>query len=241
MDTAAFFIRRTSSGILFTLLAFLAYVAVTGIVFILDYNRKERQLTEVRVTTTMSQIRSHFIFNVLNAISGMCKYDPEKADDTVVRFARYLRNNIDIMEHDKNIPFAADLRQLEDYVMLEQVRFGDKLEFYTDVETDQFMIPPLILQPVVENAIKHGISKKQSDGTIILRTRDAGENIVITVEDDGVGFDTQELSKEKSVGLKNIRFRLHHLVNGTLDIASEEGKGTIVTITIPKKEDESCT
>ena len=247
-DLLLHYFAETSVGMLFTLGAILCYSMLEGIRMLIRYTEQKNaleemhtQLTLSRTTTMMSQIRSHFVFNILNAISGMCKYDPEKADDTVVRFARYLRNNIDIMEHDKNIPFAADLRQLEDYVMLEQVRFGDKLEFYTDVETDQFMIPPLILQPVVENAIKHGISKKQSDGTIILRTRDAGENIVITVEDDGVGFDTQELSKEKSVGLKNIRFRLHHLVNGTLDIASEEGKGTIVTITIPKKEDESCT
>lgn len=80
----------------------------------------------------MSQIRSHFVFNILNAISGMCKCDPQKADDTIVCFARYLRNNIDIMEDDKNIPFTTELRQLEDYIMLEQVRFSDKLEFYTD-------------------------------------------------------------------------------------------------------------
>ena len=102
------------------------------------------------------------------------------------------------------------------------------------------MIPPLILQPVVENAIKHGISKKQSAGTIILRTYATDRDIVITVEDDGVGFDVRELLKEKSVGIRNIRFRLHHLVNGTLDIESEIGKGTIVTITIPRKEAEAC-
>lgn len=186
----------------------------------------------------MSQIRSHFVFNILNAISGMCKYDPEKADDTVVRFARYLRNNIDIMQEDKNIPFATDLRQLEDYVALEQVRFGDKIEFYTDAETMDFMIPPLILQPVVENAIKHGISKKTGNGTIILRTRRQGETVVITVEDDGIGFDMAELDKEKSIGLKNIRFRLEHLINGTFDISSEVNKGTVVTITIPKQEEE---
>ena len=247
-DLLLHYFAETSEGMLFTLCAILCYSMLEGIRMLIRYTNQKNELEEMniqltlsRTTTMMSQIRSHFVFNVLNAISGMCKYDPEMADDTVVRFARYLRNNIDIMEDDRNIPFATDLRQLEDYVALEQVRFGDKLEFYTDIETDQFLIPPLILQPVVENAIKHGVSKKQSDGTIILRTRDAGESVIITVEDDGVGFDMQELSKEKSVGLKNIRFRLHHLANGTLDIASEVGKGTTVTITIPKKEDGSCT
>lgn len=242
VDLLLYYFAETSVGMLFTLCAILCYSMLEGIRLLINYTHQknaleemETQLTLSRTTTMMSQIRSHFVFNILNAISGMCKYDPEKADDTIVRFARYLRSNIDIMEDDKNIPFATDLKQLEDYVMLEQVRFGDKIEFYTDIEADQFMIPPLILQPVVENAIKHGISKKQADGTIILRTRDMEENIVITVEDDGVGFDVQELNKEKSVGIKNIRFRLRHLVNGTLDIVSEVGKGTTVTIIIPKK------
>lgn len=245
VDLLLYYFAETSAGMLFTLGALLCYSLLEGARLFIGYTEQKNALKEMetrltlsRTTTMMSQIRSHFVFNILNAISGMCKYDPEKADDTIVRFARYLRSNIDIMENDKNIPFTTDLKQLEDYVILEQVRFGDKIEFYTDIEADQFMLPPLILQPVVENAIKHGVSKKHTDGTIILRTRDTGENIVITVEDDGVGFNLEELNKEKSVGLKNIRFRLHHLVNGTLDIASEVGKGTTVTITIPKKETE---
>lgn len=242
VDLLLYYFSETSGGILFTIGAILCFSMLEGIRLLISFNEQknalqemETQLTLSRTTTMMSQIRSHFVFNILNAISGMCKYDSEKADDTVVRFARYLRNNIDIMENDKNIPFTTELRQLEDYVILEQVRFGDKIEFYTDIEADQFMIPPLILQPVVENAIKHGVSKKLTNGTIILHTRDKGDNIVITVEDDGVGFNIEELNKEKSVGLRNIRFRLYHLVNGTLDIVSEVGKGTTVTITIPKK------
>lgn len=247
IDLVLYYYAESSSGMLYTLGAILCFSMLESFRLIVNYTEKKNELEEMmnklamsRTMTMMSQIRSHFVFNLLNAISGMCKYDPEKADDTIVRFARYLRSNIDIMENDQNIPFATDLNQLEDYVMLEQVRFGDKVEFYTDIETDQFMIPPLILQPVVENAIKHGISKKQTNGTIVLRTRDAGDHVVITVEDDGVGFDMEELDKEKSVGIRNIRFRLQHLVDGTLDIASEVGKGTTVTITIPKKETETC-
>lgn len=250
-DLILYYFAESSAGMLCTLGAILWSSIMEGIRLLLSYTEQKialeemkTQLTLSRTTTMMSQIRSHFVFNLLNAISGMCKYDPEKADATVVRFARYLRNNIDIMEDDKNIPFTTDLRQLEDYVALEQVRFGDKVEFYTDIEADQFMIPPLILQPVVENAIKHGVSKKLTNGTIILRTRDKGGYVEITVEDDGVGFSKEELKKEKSVGLRNIQFRLEHLVNGTFDIASEVGKGTVVTITIPKNggchEDYLC-
>lgn len=247
IDMFIYYVKDSANGLLFVLISILFYVLLEGIRIFSSYleqrqmlEEKEVQLTLSRITTMVSQIRSHFVFNILNAISGMCKYDPEKADETVVRFARYLRNNIDIMEDDKPINFSTELAHLEDYVLLEQIRFGDKITFYADVKEDQFLIPPLILQPVVENAIKHGITKKQAGGTVILRTWEEGEQIKISVEDDGVGFEMEALEKEKSVGLKNIRYRLHHLMRGTLEIKSEVGAGTTVTITIPKKEEESC-
>lgn len=247
LDMFIYYTQDNAYGLFFVLITIICYVFIEGIQMFVVYIRqkqileeKETQLTLSRITTMASQIRSHFVFNILNAISGMCKYDPEKADETIVRFARYLRNNIDIMEDDKPILFADELGRLEDYVVLEQVRFGDHIEFYTDVKFDQFLMPPLILQPIVENAIKHGLTKKQDGGTIVLRTWEDGENIKISVEDDGVGFETAELEKENSVGLKNIRYRLHHLMHGTLDIVSEVDVGTIVTITIPKKESEIC-
>lgn len=246
-DMLIYYIKGSSSGLLFVLIGIFCYVLIEAIQIFFSYadqkqllEEKETQLTLSRITAMMSQIRSHFVFNILNAISGMCKYDPEKADETVVRFARYLRNNIDIVEDDKPVLFSTELVHIEDYVILEQIRFGDKIEFYADVEVDQFMIPPLIIQPVVENAIKHGVTKKQEGGTVVLRTWEDEENIKISVEDDGVGFELSELEKEKSVGLKNIRYRLHHLVNGTLNIKSQTGSGTVVTISIPKKEVKLC-
>lgn len=242
IDLLIYYFHNTSFNMIYTLIAILFYSLLEGTHLLFNYIEQKTALEEMktqlslsRTATMMSQIRSHFVFNILNAISGMCKYNPEMADETVVRFARYLRNNIDIMENDKNIPFSTDLKQLEDYVALEQVRFGDKIEFCTDIEESNFMIPPLIIQPVVENAIKHGVSKKQGNGTIILRTRSSGDNVIITVEDDGIGFDPAELQKEKSVGIRNIGFRLEHLVGGRLDLQSELGKGTTVTITIPKE------
>lgn len=237
-----------SGGLRFVLVAILCFVVIEGARIISDFVRqkqmleeKETQLVLSRVTTMMSQIRSHFVFNILNAISGMCKYDPEKADETIVRFARYLRNNIGIMEDDSPVPFARELSRLEDYVVLEQVRFGDRIEFCTDIRADQFVIPPLILQPVVENAIKHGLTKKEAGGTVWLRTWEDSENIKISVEDDGVGFVPEELEKKDSVGIRNIRYRLKHLAHGTLEIESQVDVGTTVTITIPKKECKSCT
>ena len=192
------------------------------------------QLRNSRVVLAMSQIRTHFIFNVLNAISGMCKYDPEKADETIVRFARYLRSNIDILQDDEQVPFSKELEHLEDYLALEQIRFEDKIHFVKDIEVQDFKIPPLVLQPLVENAIKHGLMSKPAGGTIVLRTREDKKHIVITVSDDGVGFKREDLEKEGSVGLRNVQFRLQHMVHGSLEIEGEQDKGTCITITIPR-------
>ena len=191
------------------------------------------ELRNSRIVLALSQIRTHFIFNVLNAISGMCKYDPEKADETVVRFARYLRNNIDIMQEDEMVLFTKELEHLEDYVILEQVRFGDKIQFQPEMEETDFKIPPLVLQPIVENAIKHGLLETPMGGTIRLHTGKEKDNIIITVTDDGAGFEPDGIHKKNSVGLDNVSFRLKHMVNGRLEIESSPGKGTTVTIIMP--------
>lgn len=198
----------------------------------------EGELKHSRIVLAMSQIRTHFIFNILTAISGMCEYDPKKADETILRFSRYLRSNIDIMEEDCPETFERSMKHLEDYVALEQIRFGDRIRFEKDLEITNFKIPPLILQPVVENGIRHGLLPRASGGTIFLRTRKEKDQVVITIADDGVGFEPGEEKKDGSVGLSNVRFRLSHMMNGRLEIESSPGQGTKVTITIPCKEAE---
>ena len=197
-------------------------------------------LENSRILMAMNQIRTHFIFNVLNAISGMCKYDPEKADRTVVRFARYLRTNIDIMQSDVPVIFNAALRHVEDYIALEQIRFGDTVRFVTDIEEDYFALPPLVLQPLVENAIKHGLNPKPGGGTITLRTRIEGDSVCVSVHDDGVGFDPKLPARDGSVGLQNVRFRLEHIMHGSLTMDSAPGEGTTATIRIPLEEATKC-
>ena len=192
-----------------------------------------QELRNSRIILAMSQIRTHFIFNVLNAISGMCKYDPEKADETIVCFARYLRSNIDIMQKDEPISFSKELKHLKDYVALEQVRFGDKIQFLTDIQTPDFPLPPLVLQPLVENSIKHGLLVKEEGGTIWLSTKQEKGKIIITIRDDGAGFDPDAVQTGNSVGISNVRFRLEHMMRGSLEIESIREQGTTVTITIP--------
>jgi len=190
-------------------------------------------LQQSRIVLAMSQIRAHFIFNLLNAISGMCKYDPEKADATLIRFARYLRGNIDVMQEDRLESFHSTLHHLEDYIALEQVRFGDRIRFRTEIGFSDFSLPPLVLQPLVENAIKHGLMNKAEGGTITLSTRRSGDHVVITVADDGVGFPVEEPVNKSSVGLSNVRFRLEQLADGHMELESTPGEGTVVTVTIP--------
>ncbi|MGN0465793.1 MAG: sensor histidine kinase [Lachnospiraceae bacterium] len=191
------------------------------------------KLRNSRIILSTSQIRSHFIFNILNAVSGMCEYDPKKADETLIRFSRYLRKNIDIMREDVPEPFFKSMSHLEDYIALQQVRFGDKIRFEKELEVTDFKIPPLVLQPIVENAIKHGLLPKKGGGVITIHTKSDEKNISIIIEDDGVGFDMTQIKKEESVGIDNVRFRLENMVNGKIDIRSWPEKGTKVIMTIP--------
>lgn len=195
-----------------------------------------RDLEISRMTLAMTQIRSHFVFNILNAISAMCKSDPEAADDTVIRFARYLRTNIDITSDDQLVTFRSVLDHLEDYVALEQLRFGSRIRYVTDIEIDDFLLPSLVVQPLVENAIKHGLRPKNGGGTVRLRTWEEDAQVRISVCDDGVGFDTAGLDENTVSGIPNLRFRLRHLANGTLELRSTPGEGTCAIISIPSEQ-----
>ena len=196
----------------------------------------ERELTESRITSMLSQIRNHFIFNVLNTISTYCKTDPQKADEALIKFSRYLRRNMCYLESKGNVPFTTEISQIEDYVSLEQMRFGDLIEFGEDLETTDFLLPPLTVQPLVENAIKHGLTMPGKKGSVCLSTRREAEAIVIEVVDDGVGFDVQKLDEMASIGIRNIRQRLQYMTGAALTIESTPGQGTKATVRIPIEE-----
>ena len=254
-DAAAFYIKGNSSGLVYTLLTFLIYIICMGVLSMHRYTKQQIQLarldrqvaeqskqlaeqsqrlTDSRIRAMMSQIRSHFIFNVLTTISTYCKIDPKEADQAIIRFSRYLRRNIQYIEEDGLIDFTVELEQVRDYVALEKLRFMDRIQFVTEIETTAFQIPPLTIQPIVENAMKHGIIEQGRSGTITLYTKRNAQGIEITIADDGVGFDAGMLENSESTGIRNVRYRIEHMTGGRMEIVSQPGSGTFVTIRIPE-------
>ena len=193
------------------------------------------QLAESRVSTMMSQIRPHFIYNTLGSIEQLCNIDPQKAGELVHNFAKYLRGNFGELDNPKPILMSQEMEHVHHYISIENVRFPD-MTFSFEMNSDDFYIPALTIQPIVENAIKHGLMKLQKGGTIRVVSYETDTHYCVRVEDDGVGFDTDVLLDErKHVGIRNIRGRLKAMVNGTLEIESTQGIGTKVLITIPKE------
>ena len=193
------------------------------------------QLTESRMSTMMSQIRPHFIYNTLGSIEQLCSIDPPKAGELVHNFAKYLRGNFGELDNPKPILMSQEMEHVHHYVSIENVRFPD-MTFSFEMNSDDFHIPALTIQPIVENAIKHGLMKLPKGGTISVVSYETDTHYCVSVEDDGVGFDTGELLEDrKHVGLRNIRGRLKAMVNGSLEIHSTEGAGTTVLIKIPKE------
>mgnify|MGYP003519819609 FL=1 len=193
------------------------------------------ELTESRISTMMSQIRPHFIYNTLGSIEQLCIIDPSKAGELVHNFAKYLRGNFGELDNPKPILMSREMEHVRHYISIENVRFPD-MTFSFEMNSDDFHIPALTIQPIVENAIKHGLMKLSKGGTIRVVSYETESHYCVSVEDDGVGFDTDVLLDErKHVGIRNIRGRLKAMVNGTLEIESRVGIGTTVLIKIPKE------
>ena len=193
------------------------------------------ELAESRISTMMSQIRPHFIYNTLGSIEQLCKLDPPKAGELVHNFAKYLRGNFGELDNPKPILMSQEMEHVHHYISIENVRFPD-MTFTFEMNSEDFHIPALTIQPIVENAIKHGLMKLPKGGTINVVSYETDTDYYISITDDGVGFDTSALLDErKHVGLRNIRERLRVMVNGTLEIKSTVGVGTKVVIKIPKE------
>ena len=184
----------------------------------------------------LSQIQPHFVFNTLATIKYLCSSNPHLAIEAVTRFAKYLRRNLDTISNENLVRFKDELEHTKNYLWLEQLRFGKNLKVEYSIDCDNFDVPPLSLQPIVENAVKHGITKKTGGGLITISVRELDECYRITVSDDGVGFDKQERSKEHHIGIADVRMRMSQLNGSTLHVQSAIGVGTSVVYEIMKDE-----
>lgn len=199
---------------------------------------QSRDLMKKQMQIMMSQIQPHFIYNTLGSISSLCIEDPKLAAEVTDQFSRYLRVNMAHMKDDQMVPFEKELEHTRTYLWIEQIRFADYLHIIYNITCTNFFIPPLTLQPIVENAVKHGITPKEEGGTVVIDVHETLDCFVIMVSDDGMGYDPDALSRDGRlhVGIENVSKRLEILCEGKLEIESNIGVGTVVTVTIPKGE-----
>jgi two-component system LytT family sensor kinase len=199
---------------------------------------QERLLVEARLAALTSQINPHFLFNTLNSVSSLIRTDPDQARVMVVKLSKVLRRLL--RKHENFSALRDELSFIEDYLAIEVVRFGDKLRFERDVAADtlDMLVPSMILQPLVENSIKHGLSSKVEGGTIRIRTRRNGLRLCLTVEDDGVGIPEAKLATllDHGIGVSNVNERLTVLFAGEyrMWIDSHPGQGTRIEIEVPE-------
>ncbi|MBQ7058790.1 MAG: histidine kinase [Firmicutes bacterium] len=201
------------------------------------YRIKDQQLELARNANTimLSQIRPHFLYNTLNSIYVLCGKDPKRAQEAISDFSEYLRANMGNTSKPL-ISIDQEMEHVQHYLALEKIRFGDQLDVQYRFGAHGFLVPPLSVQPIVENAVKHGLGKKENGGSLIIETYSDETSGYIKVIDNGVGFDPSTLidQDETHIGLSNVKKRLEQ-VHGDLSIVSSPGKGTTVTITIRRR------
>ena len=183
-----------------------------------------------------SQINPHFLFNVLNTMTSLIRTNPEKAREVTIDLSKYLRYNLD--NNLKSVELIKELNQIDTYIKIEKARFGDKLNIIYDVDESlyNFQIPSLIIQPLVENSIKHGILKKRDKGFVKIIVNQIDKDIEVAIEDDGVGIeqtviDNLDKKIEENIGLKNVHQRLKLLYGEGLNITKLE-QGTRIKFKI---------
>lgn len=229
-------------GLLFTIASQLYFLIVETIRHnkeVAEYEKMQHELLQMRVAIMVSQIQPHFLYNSLTSIAQLCEKDPSLAKKATIEFADYMRHNMNSLKDEKPVPFEKELSHLETYLWLEKMRFGDDLNIVFDIETTDFLIPSLAIQPLVENAVKHGVGMKEDGGTVVISSREHPDHFEVTVSDDGVGFDTSVKKEDgrSHVGMENVKNRLRTMCDAEIDITSAVGEGTKVTIKIPKEDE----
>lgn len=200
---------------------------------------KNVEMVGSRTRLMRSQLQPHFLFNSLATIGAISRRDGRAAYQAISDFADYLRLNLSSLTKEGTVPFREELEHTEKYLKLEKMRFGDDLDIRYNIKFDAFGIPLITLQPIVENAILHGMCRDDVQKWVSITSELDGNHAVVTVEDNGVGFDTVILKDPKYAekGIANIRNRLREVADGRLEVVSRPGKGTVVTIRIPLEQE----
>ena len=198
----------------------------------------EKKLYEAQVSIMVSQIQPHFMYNALGSIAMMCKIDPDTAQKAIITFSKYLRGNMDSLRRTEPVPFEQELEHLKKYLYIEKLRFGDMLNIEYDIQATGFVLPQLSIQPLVENAVKHGVGMAENGGTVTISSMETDTAFEVIITDDGVGFDTSAKQKDDGrshIGMENTRIRIKEMCGGEVKIVSEIGKGTMATVILPKE------
>ena len=203
-----------------------------------QYLKQQREIANQRANIMVLQMRPHFIYNAMMSIYYLCEKDSKKAQQVTLDFTTYLRKNFTAIASENTVPFADELEHTRAYLAVEQVQFEDSLFVEYDTPHKEFRLPPLTLQPIVENAVKHGMDPEYAPLNISIKTRETNLGSEIIVEDNGLGFSPAD-DYEPHIALANIQQRLEMMCDGKLNIYPREGGGTVVKILIPPVENFS--
>jgi len=211
---------------------------------LLELKKSVEQAVTSELCFLQAQIKPHFLFNALNTIMSFCRTNPERARELLLDLSNYLRKSFDFNNKEKFVSLENEMSFVKSYLAIEKARFSKRLNIIYDIEPNlNCLMPPLILQPLVENAVRHGIASKRQGGTVKISAKGENEFVLIKVEDDGVGIDKERLNSilnktiEGSVGMKNIIKRLDLIYGYGIDIETEPDKGTTISLKIPLRKE----
>ena len=229
-------VQMFSYGLLMTVLGSTVASVIMLSMILLDqldkFVKQSRENANLRANTLFLQMRPHFIYNTMMGIYYLCDKDVQKAKQVTLDLTTYLRKNFAAIASEDTVPFSDELEHSRAYLAVEQAQFVDTLFVSFDTPHTMFRVPPLTLQPIVENSVKHGMKSSKDPIHISVVTRKTDKGSEIIVEDDGSGFKPAD-NNEPHIALNNIRQRLEMMCSGSLEITARDGGGTSVKVTIP--------
>lgn len=247
LTEAAFFVKESRYNGDFTQLGMLLF-CLTQTAFIMRefrplpaeslYEGQKGNMTDKRAAAKISQMPPHFLYHSLNDIQQLYDDEPQKGTKALQHFCGFLKQNMESLSDVTLIPFEKEMVHVREFLYLAKMRFGDRLNVYTEIKVDNFLLPSLALQSIVENAVQHGIMKKLGGGTVTIKTKKQGDTIVITVMDDGTGFDVREIrqdDEQEHLGIIHVKQCIEIQCGGIFQIRSRKGMGTVVTMILPQR------